>query len=117
MKPTAYWISTLLSAGLLFIGGLLFITKGEHQVEEMKHLGYPVYFLIFLGIGRILGVNRYRKTTLPTPERVGLRGFCLRSYRCVCVTCLGKRQPCSNCFTINLSCIDNSILGTTPTES
>ncbi|WP_373231823.1 DoxX family protein [Cohnella sp.] len=55
MKTTAYWITTILGAGLLFIGGLLFITHGEHQVAEMNHLGYPVYFLIFLGIGRILG--------------------------------------------------------------
>lgn len=55
MKPTAYWISTILAAGLLFIGGILFIMQGEHQIEEMKHLGYPVYILTFLGIGRILG--------------------------------------------------------------
>ncbi|MNR22702.1 hypothetical protein D3C85_1396710 [compost metagenome] len=55
MKPNAYWISTILAAGLLFIGGILFITQGKHQIEEMKHLGYPVYILTFLGIGRILG--------------------------------------------------------------
>ncbi|MFC4101685.1 DoxX family protein [Paenibacillus xanthanilyticus] len=55
MKPTVYWISTLLAAGLLFFGGILFIMQGEHQVEEMKHLGYPIYILPFLGIGRILG--------------------------------------------------------------
>ncbi|WP_425414620.1 DoxX family protein [Paenibacillus harenae] len=45
----------MLAAGLLFIGGILFIKQGEHQIEEMKHLGYPVYILTFLGIGRILG--------------------------------------------------------------
>jgi uncharacterized membrane protein YphA (DoxX/SURF4 family) len=55
MKTTAYWIATILGAGLLFIGGILFITHGEHQVAEINHLGYPVYFLTFLGIGRILG--------------------------------------------------------------
>ncbi|MGN7454209.1 DoxX family protein [Paenibacillus pasadenensis] len=55
MKPTAYWISTILATGLLFIGGILFIMRGEHQIEEMKHLGYSIYILTFLGIGRILG--------------------------------------------------------------
>lgn len=55
MKSTIYWVATILVAGLLFIGGLLFLAQGEHQVEEMNHLGYPVYFLTFLGIGRILG--------------------------------------------------------------
>lgn len=39
MKPTTYGISTILAAGLLFIGGILFIMQGEHQIEEMKHLG------------------------------------------------------------------------------
>ncbi|MCY9692243.1 DoxX family protein [Paenibacillus alginolyticus] len=55
MKLSPYWISTILAAGLLFIGGILFIMQGEHQIEEMKHLGYPVYILTLLGIGRILG--------------------------------------------------------------
>jgi uncharacterized membrane protein YphA (DoxX/SURF4 family) len=55
MKTTAYWITTILSAGLLFIGGFLFITHGEEQVAEMNHLGYPIYFLTILGIGRFLG--------------------------------------------------------------
>ncbi|WP_164472663.1 hypothetical protein [Cohnella candidum] len=39
-KTTVYWIVTLLGAGLLFIGGILFLTHGEEQVEEIKHLGY-----------------------------------------------------------------------------
>jgi uncharacterized membrane protein YphA (DoxX/SURF4 family) len=55
MKSTAYWITTILGAGLLFIGGLLFITHGEQQVAEMNHLGFPIYFLTILGIGRFLG--------------------------------------------------------------
>ncbi|QHW35484.1 DoxX family protein (plasmid) [Paenibacillus rhizovicinus] len=55
MKPIAYWVSTISATALLFIGGILFIMQGEHQIEEMNHLGYPVYILTFLGIGRILG--------------------------------------------------------------
>jgi uncharacterized membrane protein YphA (DoxX/SURF4 family) len=55
MKKTAYWITTILGSGLLFIGGVLFITHGEQQLAEMNHLGYPIYFLTILGIGRFLG--------------------------------------------------------------
>nr|WP_221401258.1 DoxX family protein [Paenibacillus phyllosphaerae] len=36
-------------------GWIALLAKGEHQIEEMIHLGYPVYLLTFLGIGRILG--------------------------------------------------------------
>ncbi|MFC5527910.1 DoxX family protein [Cohnella yongneupensis] len=50
-----YWIITIISAGLLFMGGLLFLAHGEGQVEEFKELGFPTYFLTLLGIGRILG--------------------------------------------------------------
>jgi uncharacterized membrane protein YphA (DoxX/SURF4 family) len=55
MNTTAYWITTILGSWLLFIGGILFITHGEQQVAEMNHLGYPIYFLTILGIGRFLG--------------------------------------------------------------
>lgn len=55
MKTAVYWITTILGAGLLFIGGILFTTHGENQLAEMKHLGYPSYFLTILGVGRFLG--------------------------------------------------------------
>jgi uncharacterized membrane protein YphA (DoxX/SURF4 family) len=75
MKPTVYWISTILAAGLLFIGGILFITQGEHQVEEMKNLGYPVYFLIFLGVGRILGAIAIVIPRFPRLKEWAYAGF------------------------------------------
>ena len=50
-----YWIITVISAALLFAGGLLYLTQGEEQVREFTHLGYPTYFLTMLGTGRILG--------------------------------------------------------------
>jgi hypothetical protein len=31
MKTTAYWITTILGSGLLFIGGVLFITHGSNN--------------------------------------------------------------------------------------
>ncbi|KKC47768.1 hypothetical protein VE23_12685 [Paenibacillus sp. D9] len=72
---SAYWITTILGAGLLFIGGLLFITHGEQQVAEMKHLGYPVYFLIFLGVGRILGAITIVIPRFPRLKEWAYAGF------------------------------------------
>ncbi|TMV43567.1 DoxX family protein [Paenibacillus mesophilus] len=72
---TTYWGSTILAAGLLFLGGILFITHGEHQVEEMKHLGYPVYILTFLGIGRILGTIAIVIPRFPRLKEWAYAGF------------------------------------------
>jgi uncharacterized membrane protein YphA (DoxX/SURF4 family) len=75
MKTTAYWITTILGAGLLFIGGFLFITHGDHQVAEMKHLGYPIYFLTLLGIGRIVGAIAILIPRFPRLKEWAYAGF------------------------------------------
>ena len=51
-----YWIATLwLSLGMVATG-IVQISKSEHEVNNIIHLGYPVYFLTMLGIWKILGV-------------------------------------------------------------
>jgi hypothetical protein len=65
----------------------------------------PSLLLNFFGNWKNLGRNRYRNTALSTPERMGLRGLCLRSYRCVGITRLRRRQR----FTINQSYIIGSL--------
>ena len=54
-----YWIATIwLSLGMLSTGivQLSKAKEGPGGVDSMTHLGYPVYFLTILGIGKILGV-------------------------------------------------------------
>jgi uncharacterized membrane protein YphA (DoxX/SURF4 family) len=75
MKTTAYWLTTIIGAGLLFIGGFLYITHGEHQLAEMKHLGYPRYFLTFLGIGRFLGAIAIVIPRFPRLKEWAYAGF------------------------------------------
>ncbi|HEV8285958.1 MAG TPA: DoxX family protein [Chitinophagaceae bacterium] len=53
-----YWIATIwLSLGMLSTGTvqLLKAKEGPGGVDSMTHLGYPIYFLTILGIGKILG--------------------------------------------------------------
>jgi hypothetical protein len=51
-----YWFSTLwLSLGMVATG-IVQIAKSEKEVNNIMHLGYPVYFLTMLGIWKILGV-------------------------------------------------------------
>ena len=62
-KKIIYWISTLwLSLGMVSTGLVqLFKMKAEGQVSPpgvygILHLGYPVYFLVILGVWKIMGV-------------------------------------------------------------
>jgi uncharacterized membrane protein YphA (DoxX/SURF4 family) len=54
-----YWIATIWLATGMFSTGLQQILKGKPGpggVDNMMHLGYPVYFLTILGVWKILGV-------------------------------------------------------------
>lgn len=50
-----YWASTALTALLFAAPGLALVLRDPHFVAEMTRLGYPGYFLPFLGIWKILG--------------------------------------------------------------
>ena len=50
-----YWGSTGLAAALFAAPGFALVTRNPHFVADMTRLGYPAYFLPFLGIWKILG--------------------------------------------------------------
>jgi hypothetical protein len=50
-----YWVSTGLTAALFAAPGFALVTHNPHFVADMTRLGYPAYFLPFLGIWKILG--------------------------------------------------------------
>ena len=58
-----YWIITILVCIPLVISGIFCVTLNAKIVSEISHLGYPHYFVFFLGIAKILGV-----LTLLTPS-------------------------------------------------
>ena len=55
-----YWIATIwLSLGMLSTGVVQLLKlegNGPGSVESMTKLGYPAYFVTFLGIAKVLGV-------------------------------------------------------------
>lgn len=51
-----YWIATLWLALGMVSTGIVQLIRMPQEVENMKHLGYPLYFLTILGIWKILGV-------------------------------------------------------------
>jgi hypothetical protein len=51
-----YWIATIwLSLGMVSTG-IVQLLKMDKEVDMMKHLGYPIYFLTIIGIWKLLGV-------------------------------------------------------------
>lgn len=51
-----YWIATGWLALGMFSTGLVQVVKMKEEVAMMTHLGYPAYFLMILGVWKLLGV-------------------------------------------------------------
>lgn len=70
-----YWTATLwLSLGMLSTG-IVQILKRNEEITMMKHLGYPEYLLIILGIWKILGVIAVLSPKLPLLKEWAYAGF------------------------------------------
>ncbi|ABF42576.1 conserved hypothetical protein [Candidatus Koribacter versatilis Ellin345] len=54
-KASGYWASTVLAALLFMVPGLGLLGRVSHFTDDMAHLGYPLYFLTFLGAWKVLG--------------------------------------------------------------
>jgi uncharacterized membrane protein YphA (DoxX/SURF4 family) len=52
-KKIGYWTSTVIVALLLLSGGVAQVTL--RNAEGFKLLGYPVYFMVLLGVWKLLG--------------------------------------------------------------
>jgi hypothetical protein len=51
-----YWIITILFCGLMLFWTIPQITKDPEWVKIITGLGYPVYFVQFIGIAKLLGI-------------------------------------------------------------
>ena len=73
-----YWIATIwLALGMVATGTVqLFKAKeGQGGVDMMTHLGYPVYMLTLLGIGKILGAVAVLIPKFPVAKEWAYAGF------------------------------------------
>jgi hypothetical protein len=51
-----YWLATaLMSVGMLG-SGISQVLQAKEMVEILTHLGYPVYFMMIIGVWKVLGV-------------------------------------------------------------
>jgi len=54
-KAVGYWICTVLVALSFLSGGIVDLMRSPQALEGMTHLGYPAYFMIILGLWKVLG--------------------------------------------------------------
>ncbi len=54
-KAIAYWICTVLTALAFLSGGVVYLMRVPQVVEGVAHLGYPIHFVVLLGVWKILG--------------------------------------------------------------
>lgn len=74
-RKITYWIATAwLSLGMLSTGIVQVILMDE-EVEKMSNLGYPSYFLIMIGIWKILGVIAVLIPKTPLIKEWAYAGF------------------------------------------
>ncbi|HOY06833.1 MAG TPA: DoxX family protein [Saprospiraceae bacterium] len=57
MKKTKilYWISTVLFAGLMIFSSIPDVMMEPETVKFITRLGYPEYFIFFIGVAKLLG--------------------------------------------------------------
>lgn len=54
-KTIGYWTTTALSALLIGSGGIMQVMRTPDAVTGIVRLGYPVYFVVLLGVWKVLG--------------------------------------------------------------
>jgi uncharacterized membrane protein YphA (DoxX/SURF4 family) len=54
-RNVAYWITTVILAAEFAIGGVMDILRLPPFFAILKHLGYPSYFCVILGVWKVLG--------------------------------------------------------------
>ena len=54
-KTIAYWATTAFLVFNILSGGLAELAQRSDNVEGMLQLGYPIYFMLILGVWKVLG--------------------------------------------------------------
>jgi hypothetical protein len=70
-----YWVSTLWLALGMLSSAIVQLMKMDEEVQMFTHLGYPVYFLILLGVWKISGVIVILLPGLPLLKEWAYAGF------------------------------------------
>ncbi|MCK7554883.1 DoxX family protein [Chitinophaga sedimenti] len=75
IKTIIYWVATLwLALGMVSTGAVQ-VLQIKEQIDPVIALGYPAYFLLILGVAKILGVIAVLLPKLPLLKEWAYAGF------------------------------------------
>jgi hypothetical protein len=74
-KLIAYWICTGIIALCIGSGGLLQVLRVPQNVEGMTALGYPLHFIVLLGVWKVLGALTLLAPRLPLVKEWAYAGI------------------------------------------
>ncbi len=79
MKPKTikvlYWVFTILFCLAMLMSGISSLILTEQSNEVMKHLGYPSYLNIILGVAKVLGAIAILQWKFKTVKEWAYAGF------------------------------------------
>jgi hypothetical protein len=64
-RRIGYWTTTAITALAFLAGGVADVGRGPEVVAGMAHLGYPVYFVVLLGVWKLLAAPALLAPGLP----------------------------------------------------
>jgi hypothetical protein len=70
-----YWIATIWLALGMVSTAIVQLIKKQEEVDMMTHLGYPIYFLLIIGVWKILGVIAILIPKFPLLKEWSYAGF------------------------------------------
>jgi uncharacterized membrane protein YphA (DoxX/SURF4 family) len=70
-----YWVSTLWLALGMVSSGTVQIIRLDEEMVMMNHLGYPEYFVVLIGIWKLLGVVAVLVPKFPLVKEWAYAGF------------------------------------------
>src|SRR5687768_15618469 len=74
-KTIGYWVTTALVALAMVMGGVMDLLGPPDLVEGMAHLGYPAYFMLILGVWKVLGGAAILAPRLPLVKEWAYAGI------------------------------------------
>ncbi|MBL7817648.1 MAG: DoxX family protein [Saprospiraceae bacterium] len=70
-----YWVSTLWLALGMVSTAIVQLMRMKEEVDNITHLGYPLYFLTIIGIWKVLGVVAVLIPKFPLVKEWAYAGF------------------------------------------
>ena len=75
LKTAAFWVATIFGPTSFVIGGVIGLTSSPEAVEGLRHLGYPAYFGVMLGVWKLSGAIAITVPGLPRLKEWAYAGF------------------------------------------